>query len=154
MWHKPKTKRTGLCPICANEFIKNVHNQKYCSKTCRNKVTWIKYREAHTTWLHNNQGKVMLHSAKQRAKQRELEFSITSDDIVIPDICPVLGIKIEQGIGTRSRKRSSPSLDRIDNTKGYIKGNVRVISDRANSLKSDATIEELERILEDARGNQ
>jgi len=75
--------------------------------------------------------------AKYRAKQKSLEFKITKEDIVIPDTCPLLGIPM-----------TSPSLDRIDSSKGYIKGNVWVISNRANTLKNDATLSELKTLVE------
>ncbi len=42
----------------------------------------------------------------------------------------------------------SPSLDRIDSTKGYTKGNIWVISNRANTLKNDATLSELKLLVE------
>lgn len=85
---------------------------------------------------------------RARAKERGLEFDLTWKDLVPPDECPVLGITLTIG-GGRSYKsqETSPSVDRIDNTKGYVKSNVRVISKRANSIKSDANIEEIERIL-------
>ena len=75
--------------------------------------------------------------AKFRAKQKGREFNITKEDIVIPDICPLLGTPME-----------SPSLDRIDSSKGYIKDNVWVISNRANTLKNDATLTELKTLVE------
>jgi hypothetical protein len=75
--------------------------------------------------------------AKYRAKQKGLEFNITKEDIVIPDTCPLLGIPMQ-----------SASLDRIDPSKGYIKGNVWVISNRANTLKNDATLSELKTLVE------
>jgi hypothetical protein len=82
----------------------------------------------------------MLGRAKYRAKQKGLDFNITKEDIVIPDICPLLGTPMK-----------SPSLDRIDPTKGYIKGNVWVISNRANTLKNDASLQELELLVENLK---
>lgn len=83
-------------------------------------------------------------NALYRAKRDGIPFSLKRGDIEIPECCPVLGIPLIVG----SDKRDNiPTLDRIDNSKGYIKGNVRVISHRANRLKSDATIEEMKRIL-------
>ena len=59
---------------------------------------------------------------------------------MIPESCPILGIPLF--MGTRHNP-NSPSLDRVDNTLGYVKGNVQVISYRANALKKDASIKEL-----------
>jgi hypothetical protein len=86
----------------------------------------------------------MVAAAKKTAKSKGLDFNIDASDIVIPDECPVLGIKLQIGVGTRSD--NSPSLDRIVPSKGYTKGNVIVISWRANRLKQDATIEEMDAI--------
>ena len=83
----------------------------------------------------------MVNWARKRAKDKGLEFSITHEDILIPEICPVLGIPLFRVGGVKTA--NSPSLDRIDNSKGYIPGNVMVISYRANQLKNDASIEEL-----------
>ena len=80
---------------------------------------------------------------KKSALSRNLEFNLTHDDIVIPEYCPVLGLKINRG---DSLTEDSPSFDRIDNTKGYTKDNIQVISWRANRIKSDASLEELEKI--------
>lgn len=87
----------------------------------------------------------LYNGAKVRAKKYKLEFNITPEDILIPDFCPVLGIKLF--VGEKKWGPNSPTLDKIDNTKGYIKGNIKVISWRANSLKSDSTIEEIEKVL-------
>ena len=83
----------------------------------------------------------MLNNSKQRAKVAGLEHNLTLDDIVIPDVCPVLGIKLETG--DRKEHYNAPSIDRVDNTKGYVKENVVIVSTRANLLKKDATIDEL-----------
>ena len=40
----------------------------------------------------------------------------------------------------------SPSLDRIDNTKGYEKGNVIMVSLMANSIKNQATPDQIQKV--------
>ena len=40
-------------------------------------------------------------------------------------------------------KSNSPSIDRLDNTKGYVKGNVWVISTLANNMKNSAGFKDL-----------
>jgi hypothetical protein len=82
----------------------------------------------------------MYHNAKRRAKDRDLLFELTKEDIQIPRICPVFGWILRRGVGRL--ESYSPTLDRIDSSLGYFKGNVVVISYRANLLKNDGTAEE------------
>lgn len=96
-------------------------------------------------WRRKNAVRSMLRSAARRAAEMGWEFNIECSDIHIPEFCPVLGMPLM--MGTRMAHGGSPSLDRFDNMQGYIKGNVRVISRRANTLKSDATIDELEAVI-------
>lgn len=91
---------------------------------------------------------VMVASAKSRAKQNGLPFDLAPEDITIPEFCPILGIRIRKG--TNYPCLSSPSLDRITPANGYVKGNVRVISQRANGLRSNATLQELLLLADDA----
>ena len=86
-------------------------------------------------------------AAKRRAKTKGLDFDIEVSDIIIPQLCPLLNIPIIHQTGKGCRSPHSPSLDRIKNHLGYVKGNILVVSWRANFLKSDATIEELELLL-------
>jgi len=88
----------------------------------------------------------LFRNAKSRAKKNNLEFSILESDIIVPEYCPILGIKLQENI--LSAKSNSYSIDRINSNIGYIKGNIHVISHRANQLKSDGTIEELELLLQ------
>lgn len=83
----------------------------------------------------------MLARAKTRAKSRGIEFNISLDDIYIPEWCPIMDFKLEVHKGRL--QKNSPSLDRIDPDKGYVKGNVWVISYLANAIKGQATPEEL-----------
>ena len=66
-------------------------------------------------------------------------FNLELSDIKIPSHCPILGIPLVSvvgcGMGSIKARNNSPSIDRIDNTKGYVKGNVTIISMRANDLK-------------------
>jgi len=84
----------------------------------------------------------MLRAAKTRAKREGLPFDLELSDIVVPDVCPFLGIAICKH-NKGSHQPNSPSLDKIDPTKGYVKGNVHVISYKANAMKRDASVQEL-----------
>ena len=78
-------------------------------------------------------------------KQNDLPFDITIEDIQIPEVCSVLGIKLNIGRANAS-KDDSPSIDRINHKGGYTKGNVAVISLKANRIKNNANLEELEKV--------
>jgi len=88
----------------------------------------------------------MLARAKSRAKKNNLPFNIELDDIVIPDKCPLLGIKLKSNSDKTSP--NNPSLDKIIPELGYVKGNIWVVSLRANKLKNDATLKELKTLVE------
>ena len=84
-------------------------------------------------------------SAKQRARDKNLPFDLTLDDIIIPEYCPILPwIKIQKNTTGKGPCDTSPTLDRIIPELGYVKGNIQVISSRANVLKSNATPKELQ----------
>ena len=102
-----------------------------------------KLHEATREWERKNPERVLLKAAKARAKKYGHEFNIEVEDIIIPEYCPLLDLKIEIRRGGHGPQDCSPSLDRIDNTKGYVKGNVWVISWLANKMKATATDEQL-----------
>lgn len=81
--------------------------------------------------------------AKNNAQQSNREFGICVEDIVIPAQCPVLSIPI----AVEGHIDNSPSLDRFDSSRGYVKDNINVMSWRANRLKGGATLEELKQIV-------
>ena len=94
----------------------------------------------------HNPAKSMLERSRKGAKKRGIEFSIVEADISpLPEHCPVLGIKLNY-LAERGDPAAA-SIDRIDNALGYIQNNVMVVSYRANTLKSNATVEEMERVL-------
>lgn len=107
-------------------------NKKYDQKNKERRREWEReYRS-------KNPLVSTLKNAKIRAKEKGIEFDLKLSDVTMPEYCPVLGIKLD-----RSDRDSRPELDRKDNSKGYVKGNVFVISGRANRIKSDASLEEL-----------
>lgn len=81
---------------------------------------------------------------KSRANLTGIPFNLELSDIVIPERCPVLGIELQASSrGKHGASPNSPSLDRIVPKLGYVKGNVRIISFRANAIKYNATAAEL-----------
>ncbi len=84
-------------------------------------------------------------AAKARAKKFNLDFSVLESELSMPEVCPILGIKLNYGAG-KGNDYNRASLDRIDNTKGYTKDNIQIISLRANVIKRDATLDELIKI--------
>jgi len=83
---------------------------------------------------------------KKFSKIERLNYLETQE---IPDVCPMLGIVLNYdgngGVGY-TRSDDSPSIDRIDNSDDYHPGNIQIISWRANRIKNDSTLEELEKI--------
>jgi hypothetical protein len=88
----------------------------------------------------------MFHMAKRRALDAGLPFNIELSDVVIPSHCPMLLIPICRD--NPVLMDNSPTLDKIDNAKGYVKGNIRVISCKANRSKSDLTLEEMKLMVQ------
>lgn len=87
----------------------------------------------------------MLRCARSRAKQQNIPFDLTADDIIIPEFCPILGLKLE--IASGKAEDNSPSLDKIIPSLGYVKGNICVISNRANRIKYNASLDELKKVV-------
>lgn len=89
---------------------------------------------------------------KNRAKRQGIEFDIRFEDLVWPEYCPVLGIELNYLNHTDNKNQSSPSFDRVNPNKGYVKDNVRIISLRVNRIKFNASLEEIELVLKYIKG--
>jgi hypothetical protein len=97
-------------------------------------------------FLKDNPENGLLKLAKQRCKKSGVLCTITIQDIVIPEFCPILGVKLE--FGDMNSRDNSPSLDRIKPELGYVPGNVAVISYRANRIKNEGLADEHRRIAD------
>lgn len=97
-----------------------------------------------SSWRVNNPASWLVSVCKQTAKNKGLPFNLRKEDIVIPTHCPVLGIELRMGTeGLNACRDAAPSIDRIVPEKGYVRGNVVVVSFRANRIKSNATPDEI-----------
>jgi len=87
----------------------------------------------------------------KKARCYKEDFTIEFGDIHFPTHCPIFGIELDYYAD--SIQDNSPSFDRIDPTKGYVKGNVAIISMRANRIKNNGTAEEHEKIAQFMRNH-
>lgn len=142
------------CKKCGN--TSNGRSDKlFCSDRCRNtfnqegnceknKLKYIEERDERLLYEKNhnelNRENYIFKSTKHRAKKRNITFNIDVTDIIIPIYCPLLGIKLKKTLG---RDNTTPSIDRINPELGYIKGNIWIISWKANRIKSNLTVDEL-----------
>jgi len=120
------------------ERARGRENQKKRDRSHVNKLKRALHRK--------NPANVLIMCAKSRAKKYGIQFNITKEDITIPRECPILRIPLYVSDGKCSA--NSPTIDRIIPSLGYVKGNVQVISHRANTIKSNSTLEELKLLIE------
>jgi len=132
-YHHRKDRPIGyasICNQCQREKVKRYReiNREAILLKDKDKRLDISYR------LHR--------SCKHSARRRGLLFTLNIEDIVVPKLCSYLGIELTNTIGDGFQDYN-PSIDRIDNLRGYEKGNIEVISVLANRMKSTATRGEL-----------
>jgi hypothetical protein len=158
---KWKATQISPCPLLmkccdCHEFLIPSQFSQLISKTGRTDILGISHKSVcrfcdNKRFLKKDHRSKLLSSAKQRAKANGLNCDLTIDDIVIPEFCPVLGIKLVPSVGkgrkSLTKLEASPSIDRVDNSKGYTKDNICVISLRSNNIKKDATLDELRALV-------
>jgi hypothetical protein len=148
---------TKQCSKCCtvkplSEFFKRKNSSDGFNGQCK-----ICYDQKNSRWEKANPVKTqtmyMTCAARARAKKKGLAFDIDAAFLrsIVTENCPILGMKLEwstlRGHGSKMFP-NSPSLDRIVPERGYVKGNVWIISHRANMLKSNASHEELKLVTE------
>lgn len=137
-WKKEARRKRGLQkqgrkPLTEEE--KNIAKEK--------RKEWeVEYNKTHS-WAHRPIVDRLITNAKKRAKEKQINFNITKEDIIIPEFCPYLGVKLEDSSNRYLDRSNVASLDRIIPELGYVKGNIEVISNLANTMKSNASKEQL-----------
>jgi hypothetical protein len=149
-----KKKRPFVIAECACGTIKEVARHSVITGTskscgCMGKRSFKKMQDAQLKTKHRyrrDDPRInMYHNAKSRARLKRLPFKITPEDIVIPEFCPLLGIPLLRV--KEKNAASNPSLDRIIPNLGYVPSNIQVISYRANTLKRDCDLRELQTLV-------
>ena len=100
-------------------------------------------KKAKNDWTKVSPEKKMFNRAKHRASVKGIEFAITLEDIRLPEVCPVFKRPFIYGDHSWTY-----SIDRLDSSKGYIPGNIAIISNKANMMKNTATAEEVRQLYE------
>lgn len=144
------------CKDCYNEYQVAYRKRNLEKKRGWQKKAYKKMRESPEKWermltktkdyIDGHKERYLLWKTRSRSKEGGIPNNLDESDIVIPETCPVLGIPIERSTGKHSD--NSPTVDRINPELGYVKGNVLVVSFKANRLKSNATVEELRKVYE------
>jgi hypothetical protein len=129
------------CSKCKEElplssFTKHSKNKDGLQGSCRECN-----KRSSKEWNANNKDSLILKRLKERSLQKGLDFDLTVTDINVPLKCPVFGFNLQRN--HKVPLFNSPSVDRIDPTKGYTKDNVQIISQLANAMKQNATPKQL-----------
>ena len=96
----------------------------------------------YVTWL--------IQRAKTRSRREGLPFDedLAADDVGVPQTCPLLGNPLDYSAPVSlHRPYNLPTLDRVVPELGYVRGNVWIVSWRANKLKSNGTLDEFKRMV-------
>lgn len=115
------------------------YNRDYMKKSRLENVD--KFKERELSWRLDNRLQTLIFASRQTAKKKGLEHTITIEDLEQVAVCPLSGIEIDWGVSGRHLR--NPSIDRIDPNKGYIPGNVEIMSCLGNTMKNNATPEQL-----------
>lgn len=156
----PRFVSTHACTVCVaakaqqwratHKEHRRIYRNKW-NKENKNKVRAHrkKFQPKARAWQNKNRTKnvlpYLIYQAKARAKKKQIPFDITTADLLLPKTCPVLGIPII--LGKKKQVDGSPTIDRIIPNRGYVRGNICVISAKANRIKNDALLEELKKVV-------
>jgi hypothetical protein len=146
-------------PEKRKEQKKRERDRKFCKK---HNIDYNEYIKDRASWqlklngyigrkpknnLEQNIKTKIIKSVKERCRQNNIEFNITREDIILNKYCPYLGVKLNYP-NTFDYDPNNHSIDRINPNLGYVKGNIEIISMKANTIKNNASTEELIKFAE------
>ena len=140
-------------PERAREFSKSYREKRiekareeWRSWYKKNRDVMLQRRKERRAGSPDKKVRYLLSLAKCRASKKGMAFDVELSDLEIPTHCPLLGVELSYS-SEGKHSTNSASIDRIDSSAGYIRGNVWIVSRRANCIKNDASVEELRMIL-------
>lgn len=132
-FHRKRKGLSARCKICAAKVRRAARS-----------IYGDSIRKASLKYGEENPERILLANAKARAKKGGYPFDLVIEDITIPEYCPVFPwIKLKRRDGD-----NAPSIDKIEPSLGYVRGNICIMSRRANILKRDSTIQEREALVQ------
>lgn len=87
--------------------------------------------------------KFMVWEKRRKCKKLGIAFNLTVEDVIVPAYCPVLGIEIKRG-----NTDNAASIDRIKPNRGYVKGNIIIVSKLANQIRTNATSKQIRAVAD------
>lgn len=117
------------------KYLREYHEENKHTVAKRKRAQWADPRNRRSIWLC---------ALRRKSLNKGIKFNLTLEDIVIPEYCPVLGVLLNFDCTSPN----CATMDKIVPSKGYVKGNVIVVSKRANQIKSDATVAEIMKVAE------
>lgn len=157
-FHKDKNNKTGhknICRLCVTTYDKeyrktNPGRQREWYKAnaerlkAKDRERYKNNPEGRKAYAIKNADRLILNGIRKRAGDKNIPFDLTLEDIQGITHCPVFGIELKRSQGKGyGHQPNSPSVDRIVPELGYVKGNIQIMSMKANTMKQDATPEEL-----------
>lgn len=140
-FHKDKSTDDGYyrwCKPCKAEYDKLYRKSEKVQTYYKSED----YKKKKIKYLNENYAKRTIRALKNRSFGRNMEFSLKEEDILLPEFCPLLDVKLNYNVG-EGHNYNAASIDRIDNSKGYTKDNIWTISRLANTMKANATKQQL-----------
>lgn len=132
----------------ARKWAKSEAGRAYTSSPEYKARKVANFKRRYAAWTDEKKQKALLRTIKKRAKDRGISFNLEHSKIVWPTHCPVFGTPLVYGQrASKGDWANGASVDRIDPRRGYTLDNIVVMSWRANRIKCDATVVELEKLV-------